>query len=94
MLLETDAADVFVGQMPDDGASASFYYLKFDEGRSVYRQIHAFAQNFGVDMEGSVYNKGISAFVEAQPPEQVLAIIKTGMTQPGTGSALYLGNAQ
>ncbi len=85
MLLETDAADVFVGQTPDDGASASYYYLKFDEGRSVYRQIHAFAQNFGVDMEGSVYNKGISAFVEAQPPEQVLAIIKTGMTQPGTG---------
>lgn len=76
---------VFTGCLPDTERDGGILFLKFDENRSIYRQIYQFCNRFGVDVEAVRKNNGVIDCLDIQPPAQVINVIKTGITEPQAG---------
>lgn len=80
-----DFMQVFVNSTLDYGKNGTFLYLKFAEDGNVYKQVTAFANNFGIEAKNFTRNNGIAPYVGAEAPADILETIKTGLKYKEAG---------
>lgn len=80
-----DFMQVFVNSTLDYGKNGTFLYLKFAEDGNVYKQVTAFANNFGIKVRNFTRNNGLSSYVGAEAPADILETIKTGLKYKEAG---------
>lgn len=76
---------VFTSCLPDGGNDDWIVFLKFDDNRSIYRQIDRFCRRFRIELSQVRRNNGVVDFLDLQPPGWMLDIIRTGITEPQAG---------
>lgn len=80
-----DIMQVFVNETLDYGKNGEFIYLKFDETKTVYRQVANFCKRYGV-YSGDIHrNNGLAGHVGGEMPHNVLKVIREGLSNPGMG---------
>ena len=83
--MQGDFMQIFVNSTLDYGMNGTFLYLKFAENGNVYRQLSAFAKEFGANIGDFSRNKGVASYVGAEPLASIFETIKVGLTYKELG---------
>lgn len=72
----------FVSEDTPNETGKTRLYLRFDEGKKVYKQLEALAAHFKIPTKTLRRNNELTAYVEGTLPTAFLYIIKTGLQLP------------
>lgn len=90
--LQGDYLQVFVGPDLDYGTNGSFFYVKFRENKSVYQQLKAFMNQYGVAGSVVARNSGLVDYVGGNAETFSLREIGQALRDPAMGLPYVWGS--
>ena len=83
----SDANDmeVFVGEGFAGQGARGFLYLKFNEGKKLYKQLDAFLDGYKLSGSQVELNEKVTMYLSGEKPDSIYSIIKSGIIDEGTG---------
>lgn len=90
--LQGDHLQVYVGPELDYGTNGSFFYVKFRENGSVYQQIKAFKDQYGIDGSIIARNNGLADYVGGNAETLSLKEIRQAFGDPTMGLPYVWGS--
>lgn len=82
---DSDDMIAFVSEELDYGKNGKFLYLKFDESRTVYRQVEKMVKAFDIKISSVRRNNETVKYLGGEANVQVWETIKSGFTMKGAG---------
>ncbi|MDE7310730.1 MAG: ABC transporter permease [Eubacterium sp.] len=76
----TDSMEVFVSSQFQGIGAESFLYVKFDEGRALYKQLDHFLVRFQISGDKVQDNDNVNRYLLGEEPDSIYEIIKFGLT--------------
>lgn len=77
---DADEMELFVSEPYADSIELPVLYLRFDEGRKLYRQLDAFCTYYQIPGDAALDNDALAGYLNLEQPERIYDIIKFALT--------------
>lgn len=86
---DSDEMEIFVGEDFTETEKQSLLYLKFEEGKKLYRQLDAFQRKYGISGDVITANEKVTNDLGGERPDSIFDIVKFGLTDKN-GNFTYI----